>query len=187
MTKSRPRRKLNVEEFLAWAEAQESGRYELEAGEVIAMAPERVQHVDVKWNVTSLLKEAIAKAGLPCHAYVDGLAVRIADDVTFEPDSLVVCGERLPPDHIVAAHPIIVVEVLSPSTTRRDLARKLAGYFTVASIEHYLIADPDDRRVIHHRRGNGDVLETRLTSAGLLSLDPPGLVIEVEAIFENLD
>ena len=39
---------MNVPEFLSWADAQESGRYELVGGEIVAMAPERLEHVHAK-------------------------------------------------------------------------------------------------------------------------------------------
>jgi hypothetical protein len=46
-----------------------------------------------------------------------------------------------------------VVEVLSPSTRRIDASAKLAGYFRIRDVQHYLIVDPDKRPVIHHARG----------------------------------
>ena len=70
---------------------------------------------------------------------------------------------------------MVVVEVLSPSNAMKDLRDKLVGYFQVSSIVHYLIVDPDDRLVIHHARGNGDAIATRIMRAGSLSLDPPGI------------
>ena len=65
-----------------------------------------------------------------------------------------------------------------------DLRDKLGGYFTVASVRHYLIVDPDKQMVIHHARGTGDVLQTRLVSAGQIHLDPPGLGVAIESFFE---
>jgi Uma2 family endonuclease len=176
---------MTVEEFLTWAEPQE-GRYELHNGEVVAMSPERAQHVEVKQNTFVALREAIRRAGLPCFAYVDGLAVRIDARTSFEPDALVVCGEKVPADAIAAANPIIVVEVLSPSTEYRDSAHKLADYFRVPSIEHYLIVDPVARLIVHHRRGDGAALETRIIATGTLRLDPPGMEIAVEDVFAGL-
>jgi hypothetical protein len=65
----------------------------------------------------------------------------------------------------------------------QDLRDKLVGYFQVPSIVHYLIADPDDRLVIHHARGN-DAIATRILSAGSsLRLDPPGIELAVVDLF----
>ena len=66
----------------------------------------------------------------------------------------------------------------------KDLRDKLVGYFQVPSIVHYLIVDPDDRLVIHHARGGGDAITTRILSAGSpLKLDPPGLEMAVAELF----
>jgi Uma2 family endonuclease len=77
------------------------------------------------------------------------------------------------------------VEVLSPGTQVTDLRDKLRGYFTVPSVHHYLIVDPEKQMVIHHARGEGDALQTRLLSAGELRLSPPGLSVAVPSFFES--
>jgi len=53
----------------------------------------------------------------------------------------------------------------------------------VPSIEHYLVVDPDKRLVIHHARGQADVVATRILSEGGLRLDPPGFELEVAELF----
>lgn len=115
---------MNVDEFLVWAEAQE-GRYELESGGVIAMSPERALHVRTKFAACSALADAIRWAGLPREAFIEGLAVRIGEHTSYEPDVLVQCGGPLADDARVADNPVIVVEVLSPGTSYRDLGVKL--------------------------------------------------------------
>ena len=79
---------------------------------------------------------------------------------------------------------MIVVEVLSPSTRRVDAALKLAGYFSVQSVEHYLIVDPDEPLVIHHARGDGKVIATRIIREGEVRLDPPGLGLTLKEVYE---
>lgn len=178
MTKSAPRF-LTVDEFLIWAQGQ-PGRYELEAGEVVAMAPERIRHAEVKAAVWSALRDAIRAGGLPCRALPDGVTVRLSDQTAYEPDALVYCGPRLPPDAIEASDPVIVVEVVSPSSGANDTGARLAGYFTVPSLRHYLIVDPVRVLVIHHARADAARIDTRILRPGeTLRLDPPGLVLDV--------
>ena len=62
---------------------------------------------------------------------------------------------------------------------------KLQGYFSLASLQHQLIVDPDRHVVIDHRRGEGADIITRLRRSGELRLAPPGIVFQVEAIFER--
>jgi hypothetical protein len=63
------------------------------------------------------------------------------------------------------------------------LATKLSGYFRVPSVLHYLILDPDESMLIHHARRDDGVVETATMSGGQLRLDPPGLDLEVSAVF----
>ena len=64
---------------------------------------------------------------------------------------------------------------------------KLEGYFSLASLAHYLILDPDRRVVIHHARGREGVIETRILREGRLRLDPPGLEVAVAELFASVD
>jgi Uma2 family endonuclease len=176
---------MTVDEFLPWAEAQERGRYELHDGQVIMMSPERAAHWKVKLNAVIALRYAIKAGSLGCHAVPDGATVRISAHTAFEPDALVYCGEEVPDYSLEVPNPVIVVEVLSPGTQVTDLRDKLRGYFTVPSVHHYLIVDPEKQMVIHHARGDGDALQTRLLSAGELRLEPPGLGVTVPSFFES--
>lgn len=119
----------------------------------------------------------------PCEMLPSGLCVPIDSQTAFEPDALVYCGERLDPDAITVPEPVIVIEVFSPSTRDVDTGNKLTGYFRLPSLRHYLILDTERRTVIHHRRSTGDLIETRIATAGDLSLDPPGLTLAVADLF----
>ena len=88
----------------------------------------------------------------------------------------------MPDDDIAAPNPVVVVEVLSPGTAATDTGDKLAGYFRVPSIAHYLIVHPIRRTVIHHRR-TGDDIATAIVAARQISLDPPGIVVTVEEFY----
>ena len=97
---------------------------------------------------------------------------------------MVNCGDRLGPDAIAATNPVIVVEVLSPGTTANDTGAKFADYFQISSIMHYLIVHPTRRRVIHHRR-TAERIETTIIGSGAISMEPPGIVISLDEVYEN--
>lgn len=164
---------MSASEFLAWATNQ-PGKWELIDGVPVAMSPERVSHTETKYRVTRTLDGAIQKAKAPCRVLVDGVLVPIDANRSYQPDALVYCGPKALGSALEIPNPIIVVEVLSPSTALHDLRDKLAGYFLVPSIVHYLIVDPDERLVIHHRRGDRTI-ETAILKTGVIELDPPGL------------
>jgi Uma2 family endonuclease len=177
-----PQIRMTVDEFLAWADRQ-PGRYELANGVVYAMSPEGAGHAKVKFAVQTALATGIRARGLPCHLLPDGMTVRVEDTTAYEPDALVYCGPELPPRAVEVPNPVILVEVLSPSTRRIDATVKLAGYFRLPSVAHNLIVDPYKRLIVHHARGTNDTILTRVVQAGRIVLDPPGLELAVEDIY----
>lgn len=177
-----PKPSMTVEEFVAWANRRQ-GAFELHDGVPVAMSPEWVIHGDTKYRVARALDAAIGTAGVPCRFVLDSAAVRIDERILFQPDAMVICGEPVARDAVVLENPVIVVEVLSPGNALTDLRDKFLGCFRLASVRHYLIVDPDKRIVIHHARGDGDTVAARIARDGTLQLDPPGLAIEVGALF----
>ena len=182
-----PKQKMTVAEFLPWALAQTAGRYELVRGEVVAMAPERARHNIVKMNVARALQDAVRCAGLPCIVFTDGITVVVDKDTSYEPDAVVQCGASVDLDSLVCDKPMIVVEVTSPSSEKTDAAGKLADYMTLASVRHVLIVDPVRTLVVHHARGEGGEIATRLCRSGdTLDLKPPGLTVSAAELFEGV-
>lgn len=175
-----------ADEFIAWALEQPTGRFELDNGIVVAMAPERVNHGRAKAQAWLALHLAIAARGLGCEALPDSSTVRIDNRTVYEPDALVRCGPPLPGDAIEVNDPIIVVEVVSPSSRGIDKGAKLASYFSLPSVRHYLIVDTDRRVVIHHHRVEDGRIESSFLHEGSVTLDPPGLTIEARDIFVGL-
>lgn len=176
-------KRMTVPEFLAWAETQEKGRYELVRGEVVAMAPECAEHVKAKARIWRALEAAIERAGAPCEAFVDGLAVAIDAQTAYEPDVLVNCGEAIAPDSLLAPAPVIVVEVISPSSRNIDKSVKLADYFRTPSVAHYLVVDLSRRLVLHYRRKGEEPITVTIVKNGAIEFDPPGLELAVSDIF----
>jgi Uma2 family endonuclease len=175
---------MSVPEFLAWAQGQEAGRHELICGEIVAMAPERSEHVQAKRRAANALEAAIRRAAVKCEAFVDGLAVQINEDTSYIPDALVNCGEPIARDAMVAPHPIIVVEVLSPTTHSLDKTTKLADYFLVPGLSHYLVVDLGRRHVVHYGRRSDGVVTVAVVRDGAVTLDPPGIVVAVSSLFD---
>jgi len=176
--------RMTVEQFLAWLEdGPEGARYELVAGEVVAMAPERAAHARLKARIWRALDDQIVAHGLSCEALPDGMTVKIDEHTAYEPDALVHCDQPLPDDAIIVPAPVIVVEVLSPTTKAHDAGAKLADYFRLPSVRHYLLVRTERPTVIHHRRADDGSIATRIVTAGALALDPPGLTLELAQIY----
>jgi Uma2 family endonuclease len=74
--------------------------------------------------------------------------------------------------------------VLSPSSRARDAGAKLADYFRIATVRHYLIVDIAGRTVIHHARVADDGIRTAiLRGSGTLALDALGIAVEIGSFF----
>jgi Uma2 family endonuclease len=172
---------MTVDEFLDWAAAQPSGRFELVDGRPVAMAPERARHNLVKAAVYKALDRALSQAGLDCVAYTDGMTVVIDEHRSREPDAAVQCGREVEPDSMILDAPTIVVEVTSPTSERDDTGAKLVEYFSLASVQHYLIVRTEQNVVVHHRR-HGQAIQTSIAGDGTIRLDPPGVELEVAAL-----
>jgi Uma2 family endonuclease len=181
-TTTLPKQRMNVPEFLAWANEQLDSRYELVDGEIVAMAPDRLRHNLVKAAAHRALEDAVKAVGLPCWVFTDGVGVVINDDTTRIPDASVQCGVKLNLNSMVLETPLIVLEVVSSSSERQDLGAKLIEYFSVSSIRHYLIVVPERRAVVHHMRNEKGTLSTYIGRNGDIVLDPPGMTVAVTAL-----
>jgi Uma2 family endonuclease len=189
-----PDREMTFEEFLAWAEQvpKEAGRFELWDGRVIAkkgpagsMNAERSQHWVMKAALFVALREAVKQAAIEAHVVPEGATVRFpALGRGAEPDALVYLGPAVARDALIVPAPVIVCEVLSPTTAKHDMSAKLEAYFTLPSVQHYIIADPDKPLLIVHSRQESSLLTTRLVSdpAVRLRLDPPGLDLDLSEV-----
>jgi Uma2 family endonuclease len=177
-----PRSQLTVDEFLASANMRE-GRWELEEGVLVSMSPERLGHSRTIHAAVNALSASIRRAGTACEAVPDSVGVRISARTSYQPDVLVYCGPRRSADTLEVNDPVIVVEVLSPSSASRDQSVKLAGYFSLPSVMQYLVLVPEAEMVVYHKRAQGDVIETRILREGALRRDPPGIEIEARELF----
>ena len=182
-----PKQTMTADAFIAWAlkQPKEAGRFELLDGHVIKMMSERLVHVEVKGAIYTAFRDAIRRGKRPCFPVGDGAMVRITKNRTYGPDGLVYCGDRHSADTVEVPNPCIVVEVVSPDSADRDHGEKVQAYFSLPSVEHYLIVDPERRVVIHHRRAEGEDILTRFRKSGRLKLEPPGIDVDVGAFFER--
>jgi Uma2 family endonuclease len=175
-------RRMTVDQFLAWAEGRE-GRWELYNGVPYAMAADRTGHSEVKAAIYLALLRTVRNTSLACHVLLDGPGVRITQNVMHVPDVLVYPGPKLPRTALEVPNPVILFEVASPSTRKFDDTVKRDGYFSLPSVQHYLLVDPDGPPVIHYsRQGDGTILRSPVHE-GTLTLSPPGIEVGVRELF----
>lgn len=168
--------RMEAEAFVEWA-MTEPARYELDDGDVWAMAAERVGHSRIKTRLARLFDDEITRLKLAAEVFVDSMAVRVDESTVYEPDVMVRTGPPLDDDDVLVLDPVIVVEVSSPSSQALDAGSKLAGYFKLDSLRHYVIVRPKTRTILHYERQTDGAILTHIIRDGALALDPPGLQI----------
>lgn len=130
-------------------------------GVLRAMSGGTDDHAAIIGNVLAALHTALRPQG--CRVYVADMRVHTGSGRNTFPDVAVVCGPRQyhRGRKDTLTNPILVVEVLSPSTAGYDLGDKFVDYQIVPTLADYLLVAQDTARAILHSRA-GDHWETRL-------------------------
>lgn len=168
--------KMTVEEFFEW-QLEQDRNYELVDGvpvlPVKAMTGASRRHDTV--TVNAIVSLGTQLRGRPCRPSTQDQSVKTFRG-TRRPDLLVECGGR--DDHSMSAtDPRVVVEVLSPSTTRYDRFQKLSEYQAHPAIRVILLIDTQRPRATVWRRG-----EAGWNAHEESGLDAVILLPEIEAV-----
>ncbi len=143
-------------DYLAY-EAQSPVRHEYIAGEIFAMTGASIRHNVIAGNLFAELRTHLK--GSPCRALIEGVKLRLRKEQSyFYPDVMVTCEDRLQEldsqQQIVEA-PLVVIEILSPTTEATDRREKLRAYRTLPSLKEYLLVSQEQAQVeIFRRRGD---------------------------------
>jgi Uma2 family endonuclease len=143
---------LTVEEYLA-QERQASGKSEYFNGESFAMAGASRRHNLIALNLAAELRAQLKQG--PCEVYVSEMRVKVSRTGLYTyPDVVVVCEDAQFEDDQVDTllNPVVLVEVLSPSTADYDRGGKFEHYRTLASLQDYLLVAQDQYHVVHYTR-----------------------------------
>lgn len=167
-------RLFGIEEFVAFEDGTDT-RYELHAGRIVAMAPAMQSHNELVVRLAVMLSAGLTD---PCRALIEaGIPVRDHVESFYLADLVVTCEPRTRGKRWVD-EPVVIVEVLSPSTSETDFQRKLPDYRRIASLQHILLVDSERARIQHLRRDRRHWL---IDDAG------PGERLRLEAIDTELD
>ncbi len=146
-----PLHNLSLAEYFAW-ENDQAERHEFWRGEVFAMVGGKRGHGRVIANLIRHLGNHLDDT--PCQAFSENMKVQVGQDAVLYPDVFVTCDREFSASQAVFAAPILIVEVLSPSTQAYDRSQKFAIYRQLASLREYALIDPDTRRVEVFRLGD---------------------------------
>ncbi len=171
-------------------EAASSTRHELVDGEVFAMAGGTRAHNYIGSAFVRHLGNAMDAAGCGCFAFGSDMRVAIDDVTHVYPDAVVVCPPIEAPseDACSVSNPVIVVEVVSPSSATWDVLGKRERYARLPSLQHYLVAQTAAWRIEHFRRMSDG--SWRVSTHGpddTLHLDALAITLRVEDVYRGVD
>ena len=126
-----------IEEYFA-LEEQSEVRHEFFDGEVFAMAGGTKSHNLIKGNMMVNIRAGVRQKG--CRAYDESVRLAVQDDFHYtDPDIMVSCDPADRRDPLLIRQPVLIVEVLSPSTADYDRSRKFNQYKKLSSLRHYIL------------------------------------------------
>ncbi len=183
LLKQRPR--YNVASFIEYIRPfPDHERWELIAGEAMLMSPQTERHQTIVSNLMAICRKLAKPKGCREYPGLGTLNDRI-DDYAPIPDVVVRCGPRVKGGYIT--DPMLVAEILSPSTAANDRGRKLDFYKTIESLRTILNIDPDERRVDHWTRHENGWTQGATLGAGFVPLAALDAEVKLAEIYEDLD
>lgn len=179
------REKAEREAFYAAALEAEGKREFINGKTVVQDAGDRLGHLVVRENVATLLSQFVRRHRLGVVLVEKALCVFPRND--YMPDIAFFRAEKargFAPDQWKFPTPDLVVEVLSPSTRRRDYGVKFEDY-GASGVEEYWVVDPARETIEQHLAVDGVYGRVEPAMAGALrSRVLPGFDFEVRAAFD---
>jgi Uma2 family endonuclease len=175
------RKTLTLAEFLEWEQNQEL-RYEFDGFQPVAMTGGTAAHASIQANLAISLGGRLR--GKPCTFFGSDLKIEVAGRIRY-PDGFVVCSP-VSNKSTVVADPVVVFEILSPSTSGTDRIAKNREYAATPSVQRYVILEQDRIAAMVFARVAGDWVGHVLLEDALLAMPEIGLEIPLAEFYEGL-
>jgi Uma2 family endonuclease len=150
---------ISLDEYLA-IDRESSLRHEFRNGEVFCMGGAQPEHNSICLNLGSELRAQLRgqQGGGSCRAYPSDQRVKVnAGSPYLYPDCSVACEPRFVVINGLRTlvNPVLLIEVMSPSTAENDRGAKFLQYQTIPSLRDYVLVDSTEVAVLHYRRRPG--------------------------------
>jgi Uma2 family endonuclease len=159
------------------------------SGEIFAMSGASFPHNLITTNVIRELSAQLK--GRPCRALSNDMRVQVRETGMYTyPDVVVVCGEpRFADTHMdTLLNPVVIVEVLSPTTEACDRGEKFAHYRRIASLTDYVLVSQHTARIEHFTRRGEPWLFTEASGPDdAVSLPEIGCRLTVAEVYDKVD
>lgn len=126
-------------------------KHEYFQGEIFAMAGGTYSHAAISVNIVSALK--VRLRGKTCQPTNSDMRIETLSGLITYPDAAVFCGKpQLTDNQCALLNPIVIVEVLSPTTRRYDQSDKFLLYRAIPSFLDYVLVDSEKIHIQHFRK-----------------------------------
>jgi len=178
------RKPMSRADFLVWVERQEAP-YEFDGFQPVAMNGGNLRHHRLIGNIFAHLRDRLA--GKRCQPLGPGAGVATTGNAVRYPDAVVTCSP-LDDEALLVPGPVVVFEVLSPNSVRRDRVVKLREYQAVGSIRRYVIVEAGEIAVtVMFRDEGGELFRTvGLGEGEVLDLPEIGIELPLAEIYQGI-
>ena len=173
---------MSLVEFLAWEERQEL-RFEFDGFQPVAMTGGTRAHAVLQANLLAALGTRLRRG--PCRAFGSDLKVQVAGPIRY-PDAFVVCTGGAN-DSTVVSDPVVIFEILSPSTAATDRVTKNREYAATPSVRRYVMLEQDRIAATVFARIEDEWRGSLLTGAEMLRLPEIGIEFPLPELYEDLE
>jgi len=148
--------KITPEEYLHF-ERQSETKHEYFDGEIFAMAGASRKHCKLSANLMRIIGNKLHQT--KCNVYSNDFRVKIKETGLYTyPDVIITCGKEILEDQVkdTLLNPLILIEILSPSTEKYDRGKKFAHYRQIESLQNYVLISQEEPRIEVFQRQNND-------------------------------
>lgn len=181
-------KRYTAEEYLELERKAET-KSEYFNGRIFTMAGASREHNRITLNISSELNQQLK--GRPCEVYSSEMRVKISDTGLYTyPDAVVACGDiQFDDAHVdILLNPVVIIEVLSPSTKAYDRGDAFAHYRRLPSLQEYVLIAQDRMRVERFVRQEANWILTEFSQPDdLLSFPSIDCSVALRDIYEKVN
>jgi Uma2 family endonuclease len=187
MSAVKPIELLTPEQYLE-GEAQARHKHEYVAGQAYMMAGASSTHSRMSTAFAGAMVRRLR--GKPCEPFDSDMKLRIErpfDTRFYYPDGMVVCDPR--PTGVWQDKPVVLLEVISPSSRRIDCGEKLQAYLTIPTLDAYLLAEMSEPKVTVYQRNASGVFVAGVYEGLDATIPLPAIACELPLaeLYERVD
>ncbi len=186
---AQPKQEITEQAYLA-LERSSAQKHEYFDGEIFAMSGGTASHNLISGNAFASLHTQLRGTG--CRVLNSDMRLKVvATGLNTYPDVTVVCGnfQFIDERRDTITNPIVIIEVLSPSTERYDRGMKFQNYRTIATLQEYILIAQDKHQIEHFiRQENGLWLfEEARDLGGSIALPSVHCMLTLSDVYDGVD